>query len=209
MGGLNRHPEYGVADRAALDALLDSQWHGVLSTVVEGGPWAVPMLYARDGDRLVLHGSTGAGALRLVAAGAPAVLSVVAVDALAVAPTTFESSLNYRSATVRGALTPLPDAEREAALDLFSDTVLPGRVAEVRRSSRKELAATLAMTLPIGDDWLLKVTDGWPATPAEADADPGVWSGLVPVRTVLDAPRAAPWAEGLPVPPSVRRLTGG
>lgn len=204
MTRLNRLSEYGVTDRAVLDELLDSQWAGVLSTVTDGGPLAVPLLYARDGDRVLLHGSTGAGALRTVAAGAPAVFTVFAIDALAVAPTTFESSVNYRSATIRGALTPVDDA----ALDVFSETILPGRTEEVRASSRKELAASLALSLPIGtDNWLLKVSGGWPATPEEADADADVWSGLVPVRTVLGPPQPAPWAEHLPVPPSVERLS--
>jgi nitroimidazol reductase NimA-like FMN-containing flavoprotein (pyridoxamine 5'-phosphate oxidase superfamily) len=206
---LNRFPEQGVTDRAALDALLDSQWVGVLACVADGRPLAVPMLYARDGDRVLLHGSTGAGALREVAGGAPAVLTVFALDALVVAPTTFESSVNYRSATVRGALTPLADEDREATLDRFAEVIVPGRTTEVRPSSRKELAATLALALPITDDnWLLKVAADWPATPEEADADPGVWSGLVPVRTVLDPAVPAPWSTDLPVPPSVRRLTG-
>jgi nitroimidazol reductase NimA-like FMN-containing flavoprotein (pyridoxamine 5'-phosphate oxidase superfamily) len=204
---LHRLDEYGVAERSALDALLDSQLYGVLSTVVDGLPWAVPMLFARDGDRVLLHGSTGAGALRQVAAGSPAVLSVTAVDALAVAPTTFESSVNYRSATVRGNLTTLPDAEREAALDAFAERVLPGRTAEVRTSTRKELAATLALALPITDGgWLLKVSGGWPSTPEESHASDDVWSGLVPLRTTYGAPQAAPWSEHLPVPESVRRL---
>jgi nitroimidazol reductase NimA-like FMN-containing flavoprotein (pyridoxamine 5'-phosphate oxidase superfamily) len=205
---LRRFPEQGVTDRAALDALLDSQWVGVLSCAVEGLPLAVPMLYARDGDRLLLHGSTGAGALRRVAAGAPTVLTVFALDALVVAPTTFESSVNYRSATVRGSLEPLGDQDREAALDRFCEVLVPGRTGEVRPPDRKELAATLALALPIREDgWLLKVADDWPATPAEADADPDVWSGLVPVRTVLDAPIPAPWATDLPMPPSVLGLT--
>ncbi|MFC4785815.1 pyridoxamine 5'-phosphate oxidase family protein [Nocardioides sp. MAHUQ-72] len=205
MTELNRFPEYGVTDRAALDELLDSQWAGVLSTVADGEPLAVPMLYARDGDRVLLHGSTGAGALRRVAAGAPAVLTVFALDALAVAPTTFESSVNYRSATIRGVLT-VVDAT-EPALDTFSEKLMPGRTSEVRPSTRKELAATQALALPIAsDNWLLKVTDGWPATPEEAGAEPDVWSGLVPVRTVLDPPLPAPWAADLPVPPSVQRL---
>jgi uncharacterized protein len=205
---LRRFPEQGVTDRAALDALLDSQWVGVLSCVADGRPLAVPMLYARDGDRLLLHGSTGAGALRRVADGAAAVLTVVALDALVVAPTTFESSVNYRSATVRGPLEALDDEARTTALDRFSEVLVPGRTAEVRAPNRKELAATLALSLPIRPDgWLLKVADDWPATPAEADADDDVWSGLVPVRTVLDPPLPAPWATDLPVPPSVRRLT--
>lgn len=206
MTELNRFPEQGVTDRAALDALLDSQWAGVLSTVVDGTPLAVPLLYARDGDRVLLHGSTGAGALRAVAAGAPAVLTVFALDALVVAPTTFESSVNYRSATIRGELTRVDDV----ALDVFSEVLIPGRTAEVRPSTRKELAATQALALPIGaDNWLLKVADDWPATPEEADADAEVWSGLVPVRTVLDAPVPAPWAADLPVPPSVQQLASG
>jgi uncharacterized protein len=205
---LHRLPEQGVTDRAALDALLDSQWVGVLSCVADGAPLAVPMLYARDGDRLLLHGSTGAGALRRVATGAPAVLTVFALDALVVAPTTFESSVNYRSATVRGPLVALSDDERGAALDRFSEVLVPGRTGEVRPSTRKELAATLALALPIRPDgWLMKVADDWPATPADAGADDDVWSGLVPVRSVLGEPVAAPWAGALPVPPSVRRLT--
>ncbi|MGY2701275.1 MULTISPECIES: pyridoxamine 5'-phosphate oxidase family protein [unclassified Nocardioides] len=203
---LNRLSEYGVTDRSALDALLDSQWAGVLSTVVDGAPLAVPMLYARDGDRVLLHGSTGAGALRAVGAGAAAVLTVFALDALVVAPTTFESSVNYRSATIRGSLTAVDP--KEAALDVFSETLLPGRTTEVRASTRKELASTTALSLPIGaDNWLLKVAAEWPATPAEAGAEPDVWSGLVPVRTSYDPPVPAPWSADLPVPPSVQRLT--
>ena len=134
-------------------------------------------------------------------------LTVVALDALVVAPTTFESSVNYRSATVRGSLEPLDDDARAAALDTFSEVLVPGRTGEVRPSNRKELAATLALALPIRPDgWLLKVADDWPATPAEADAEEDVWSGLVPMRTVLDPPVPAPWASDLPVPESVRRL---
>lgn len=197
-----------MTERAALDAFLDSQWAGVLSCVADGEPLAVPMLYARDGDRVLLHGSTGAGALRRVAAGAPAVLTVFCVDALVVAPTTFESSVNYRSASLRGPLQRLSEEEREAALDRFSETLLPGRTSEVRRSTRKELAATMALALPIGDgSWVLKVADDAPATPEEAGAAADVWSGIVPVRQVLDAPVPAPPAVDLPVPPSVRRLT--
>jgi nitroimidazol reductase NimA-like FMN-containing flavoprotein (pyridoxamine 5'-phosphate oxidase superfamily) len=202
---LNRFPELGVPERAALDAFLDSQWAGVLCCVVDGDPLAVPMLYARDGDRVLLHGSTGAGALRRVASGASAVLTVFALDALIVAPTTFESSVNYRSATIRGRLAQVDG--HESALDVFSDRLIPGRTAEVRPSTRKELAATVALSLPIGsDNWLLKVADEQPATPEEAGADPGSWGGIVPVRTVLGEPVPAPWASELPVPASVRAL---
>ena len=198
-----------MADRQALDRLLDSQWVGTLSTVADGEPWAVPMLYARDGDRVLIHGSTGAGVLRRVAAGSPAVFTVFALDSLVVAPTTFESSVNYRSAMIRGRLEPATGSEQSRMLDRLAETLIPGRTTEVRPSSRKELAATLAMALPItGDNWLLKVADDWPATPEQAGAADDVWSGLVPVRTVFDAP--CPGAlVGRPARPRVRTRASG
>ncbi len=203
---LGRHAERGTTERAALDALLDDVLAGTLSTVVDGRPWAVPMLFARDGDRILLHGSTGAGALRHVAAGAPAALTVVAVDGLVVAHSTFDSSANYRSAVVQGPLETLERDEATRALDLLSDRLLPGRPDEVRPSTGREHAATLAMALPIVEGrWLLKVRSGGPATPEEAT---DAWCGVIPLRTVAGDPEPAPWsaAAGTPVPPSVRAL---
>lgn len=206
---LHRYPDRGSDDRAALDALLDAEWTGVLSTVVDGEPWAVPMLFVRAGDEIVLHGSTGAGALRAVAAGAPAVLTVMAVDALVVAHTTFDSSMNYRSATIRGQLTPV-DSERAAELlDLLSDRMLPGRSTEVRGHLPKELAATLAMTLPITDgEWIYKArTGGVGDEPSGVDAGTTAWAGVVPITRGYGEPEPAGWNRG-ELPASVRALTG-
>jgi nitroimidazol reductase NimA-like FMN-containing flavoprotein (pyridoxamine 5'-phosphate oxidase superfamily) len=99
--------------------------------VVDGDPWAVP-LFARDEDRLLLHGSTGAGALRHVTAGAPIAFCVTAIDGVVVAESTFESSANYRSAVLRGHVRNLRDDERARALDRLSERILPGRTTEVR-----------------------------------------------------------------------------
>ncbi len=203
---LRRKPERGRAGRAELDALLDEVLAGTLSTVVDGHPWVVPMLFARDRDRLLLHGSTGAGALRQVAAGAPAAFSVLALDGLVVAESTFDSSANYRSAVLHGELHPLDADERSRALAVLSDRLLPGRTREVRPSTRREEVATLAMALPITDGrWLLKVRSGGPGEPE--DPTPA-WTGVVPFRTVAGAPEPAPWTvtAGTPVPASVTAL---
>ena len=92
--------------------MLDDELVGTLATVVDDGPWAVPLLFARDDDRLLLHGSTGAGALRHVTAGAPIAFCVTAIDGVVVAESTFESSANYRSAVLRGHVRNLRDDER-------------------------------------------------------------------------------------------------
>jgi nitroimidazol reductase NimA-like FMN-containing flavoprotein (pyridoxamine 5'-phosphate oxidase superfamily) len=200
---LGRHAERARGERAELDALLDEVLSGTLCTVVDGRPWVVPMLFARDEDRVLLHGSTGAGALRQVAAGAPAVLSVTVVDALVVAHSTFDSSANYRSAVVHGELTPLEGEDRTAALTRISERLIPGRTSEVRPMTRREEAATLAMALPItAGRWLLKARSGGPSVPEEGT---DAWCGVVPLRVLAGAPEPAPWtvAAGTPVPVSV------
>ncbi|MGL5816254.1 MAG: pyridoxamine 5'-phosphate oxidase family protein [Phycicoccus sp.] len=203
---LTRYPDRGVSERAALDAVLDEAVHGTLATVVDGRPLAVPMFFARDGDRVLVHGSTGAGALRRVAAGAPAAFAVTLLDGLVVAHSTFESSANYRSAVLYGELTALTGSEQAHALEVLSDRLIPGRVAEVGASTRKELAATLAMALPITEGrWLLKTRTGGPTPP---DAPTDVWCGVVPMHTVAGQPEPASWSveAGVEVPESVRAL---
>ncbi|MEV0948409.1 pyridoxamine 5'-phosphate oxidase family protein [Rhodococcus sp. NPDC049939] len=205
MDKIKRHPERARTERAQLDAVLDAAAMGTLATVVDGMPWAVPLLYARDGDRILLHGSTGAGALRHVAAGAPAVLCVAMLDGIVVADTLFDSSANYRSAVVRGNLVTLDEDDSAGALSVLSDGLIPGRSREVREHRRKELAATLALALPISPgQWTVKVRDAPPSEPTESNS---AWAGVVPMRSVAGLPVPAPWvAPGTPVPASVSRL---
>jgi nitroimidazol reductase NimA-like FMN-containing flavoprotein (pyridoxamine 5'-phosphate oxidase superfamily) len=208
VDSLNRLAERGRTDRAELDALLDEVPFGTLATVDEGMPWVVPLLFARDGDRLLLHGSTGAGALRRVADGAPVAFSVTAFDGLVVAHSTFDSSANYRSAVLRGRCARLRGDDQQAALDLLSDRLLPGRTREVRRPLPKEWAATVALALPIEEgSWLLKVRTGGPTDPEEGpDRQHGVWRGVVPARVAYGPPRPAADSVDRPLPASVRAV---
>jgi nitroimidazol reductase NimA-like FMN-containing flavoprotein (pyridoxamine 5'-phosphate oxidase superfamily) len=209
LDDLTRMRDRRTADRAALDQLLDEQLVGTLATVTtDGRPWAVPMLYARVGDRILIHGSTGAGALRQVAAGSEGVLSVHVLDGLVIATSMFEHSANYRSAVVRGPLLRLSGDEAVAALDAISDGLLPGRRAEVRPMLTKEVRATVALALDLTEDnWILKVNDD--DTEQELHED-GVWTGVVPVRTTYGEPQRSPWlGEEYDVPPSVAALVAG
>ena len=204
---VNRMPERASTDRAVLDAILDASPFGTLSTVRDGLPWVVPLLIARDGDRILVHGSTGAGALRHVAAGAPVVISVAHLDGIVVAHTTFESSANYRSAVVHGVLEPLQGEDQATVLDAISDALIPGRVAEVRPMKGKEKAATLAMQLRIIDGrWTVKARDDWSDLPEPEDADTQAWIGVVPLRVVAGDPQTAPFSPTDEVPESVQRL---
>lgn len=196
METLTRYPDRG-GDRVLLDEVLDEGVVGVLSTVLDGLPWSVPLAYVRVDDRIVLHGSTGAGALRRVAAGAPATFTVTHLDGLVVADTAFAHSMNYRSAVLRGTLA-TESADAAHFLDRFVDGLLPGRSTELRANNRKELAATLVLTLPITDGrWIVKHRSGG------ASASEGGWSGVLPMRNGYTAIEPSPGTSE-PVPESVR-----
>lgn len=195
LAALTRKPDRG-GDRALLDDVLDSERVGTLSTVIDGSPWSVPMLFARDGDTVLLHGSTGAGLLRHVAGGAPVAFTVFALDALVIAASLFDHSANYRSAVIRGTLTPVADPI--AALEVLSDKLIPGRSAETSAITGKERAATVMLGLPIADGaWIAKTRTGGP------NADTDDWTGVLPVHRTFGEPITY---TGTRIPDSVRRL---
>jgi nitroimidazol reductase NimA-like FMN-containing flavoprotein (pyridoxamine 5'-phosphate oxidase superfamily) len=203
---ITRLREKASTDRAQLDALLDSVRIGHVGVVVDGHPVVIPTAIARDGDRVLLHGSTGSGWMRRVAAGADACLTVTALDGLVVARSAFESSMQYRSAVLFGRCTPIGDAEKVHALDRLVDALIPGRTAEVRRPTPRELAATLVLALPI-ERWSLKMSAKWPEDPDE-DVAGEAWAGVVPMHVGYGPALPAPdLRDGIAVPPSVTRLT--
>ena len=193
-------------ERARLDELLDSVLLAHVGLVVEDGPLVIPTGFARDGDRLLLHGSTGSRWLRALAAGTPVCVTVTALDAIVVARSAFESSMHYRSACLFGTCGVLAADEAAQALRLFTERVLPGRSEEVRASTPRELAATLVVALPI-TQWSLKVSDGWPDDPPD-DVAGRAWAGIVGIRTAYERPIPAPdLGAGIELPASVRALT--
>ena len=182
-----RLPELASTDRAALDALLDSALVGHFALVADDGtPAILPTAVIRDGDRVLCHGSTGSRWMRRLASGVPTALAVTSYDGLVVARSAFESSIHYRSAVLFGSCTPVTD-DKERVLDLITDHLLPGRVAEVRRPTTAELAATLVLSLPI-EDWSLRISDDWPEDGPDDVAGPA-WAGVVPLAPAWgDAP---------------------
>jgi len=195
-------------DRAALNHLLDTV-HIVYFAIVgdDGHPAVLPTATVRDGDRVLVHGSTGSGWLRRLAVGAPTSLAVTSFDGLVVARSAFESSMRYRSAVLFGQCAAITEAAaKRRALDVITDALIPGRSAEVRASTGKELAAVLVLAMPIAE-WSLKVSEGWPDDPDDDVAGPA-WAGVLPVVQRYGPPRPAPDLRGgIDVPASVQALT--
>jgi nitroimidazol reductase NimA-like FMN-containing flavoprotein (pyridoxamine 5'-phosphate oxidase superfamily) len=197
--------KYANRDRAGLDALLADARVGHFAFAVDGQPNVLPSAIAKDGDGILVHGSTGSRWLRLLATGVPVALAVTALDALVVARSAFESSMHFRSAVIFGSCALVPEDQKVAALDRVTEALIPGRLAELRTHSAKELAATLILRMTI-DEWSLKVSAGWPEDePADVAGD--AWAGVLPTATGFTAANAAPdLAVGIAVPDSVRRM---
>jgi nitroimidazol reductase NimA-like FMN-containing flavoprotein (pyridoxamine 5'-phosphate oxidase superfamily) len=190
-----------------MHAVLDAGFVAHLAVSDDRGqPYVVPVAYARDGDAVLFHGSTGSRLFRGLAAGQPTCLTVTLLDGMVLARSTFESSMHYRSVMVLGVAQRLTGARKLAALERITEHLLPGRWSEARHPNRKELAATLVLTLPLNEA-SVKISAGPPADDPDDLARP-VWAGVVPLRETWQEPVHAPdLVEPRPVPEYVRAWT--
>jgi uncharacterized protein len=188
---LRRLPEKAVRDRAVLYAVLDAGLVAHIAIVDDTGqPYVLPVGYARDGERVLFHGSSGSRLFRTLAAGGTTCLTVTLLDGLVVARSLFESSMHYRGAMVLGRCEVLHGALKRAALDVVSDHLMPGRRADARGPSRKELAATTVLALGL-EEASVKVSAS-PPNDLEDDLDRPVWAGVVPLTERWGEPVSAP-----------------
>jgi nitroimidazol reductase NimA-like FMN-containing flavoprotein (pyridoxamine 5'-phosphate oxidase superfamily) len=203
---VTRAPKRAVYDRAVVDAILDEALICHLAFVHDGVPFAMPTLHARIGDVVYVHGSSASRMLRTAGGGAAtASLTVTLVDGVVLARSVFNHSMNYRSVVVVGEPRLVTDpGEKLAALEAFTEGLLPGRWAEVRPPSRQELKATAVLALELSEV-SAKVRTGGP-NDDEADRDLPVWAGVIPLTTTCGALEADPG-----VPPGIEpgaHLTG-
>jgi nitroimidazol reductase NimA-like FMN-containing flavoprotein (pyridoxamine 5'-phosphate oxidase superfamily) len=191
-------------DREAIDAVLDAGLVAHLGFVSDDQPFVIPTLHARLGDDVFVHGSAASRTLRALEDGIAACLTVTLLDGIVLARSVFEHSMNYRSVVVLGTAVPVgePD-EKLAALEAFTEKLLPGRWAEARPPTRKELKATSVLRLPL-DEASAKIRDGGPEDGDTPDAELDVWAGHVPLVVEALAPVPDPSLRaGIPVPPGL------
>jgi uncharacterized protein len=182
-----REAERGVYDRAAVYKILDAGFLCHVGFVVDGQPFVIPTSYGRAGDHLYIHGSAASRMLRQLDQGVPVCLTVTLLDGLVLARSVFNHSMNYRSVVVLGTAVAVMDPEEKLeALRRLAEHILPGRWAESRQPSAKELKATLVMRLPI-DEFSAKVRQGPPVDDAEDYTFP-VWAGVIPLNMVAGKP---------------------
>ena len=179
-------PEKAAYDKEAVHGILDSALLASVGFVQDGQPVVVPMLYGREGEVVFLHGARKARVIRLLDSTTTACMNVTHVDALVYARSAFNSSMNYRSATVYGSprLVEDPD-EKLHALRVITECTMPGRWDELREPLENEIKQTGIIALHI-ESASAKISTGMPDD-EDADYDIPIWAGILPLKTAFTA----------------------
>lgn len=187
---LGRLRERALTDRAALHGVLDAGLICHLGVVIDGTPVVLPTGYGRIGETLYLHGSSANRSLT-AADGAEICVTVTLLDGLVCARSVFHNSMNYRSAVIYGTARLVTDsAERRTAIRAITEHLIPGRWDNSRQPTRKEMAATAVLALPL-DEASVKARAGWPK---DDDEDYGLdyWAGVLPITMTVGPAESDP-----------------
>ena len=200
---LRRKPDRTVADRDAVHAVLDEGLVAHVGLIAGDGdmahPVVIPMLYARDGNVIYLHGSPASRLLRTAKKGAEVCVTVTLLDALVLARSGLNHSMNYRSVVVMGTATEITDREEKvAALNRFVDHTIPGRSAQIRAAHDAEVKATTVLVLPLNECSMKARTTGVVDDPD--DLDEPTWAGLIPLGLAIGEPQPDEGSAGDTVP---------
>jgi uncharacterized protein len=201
---LHRHRERGRADRDDLYAVLDAGLICHLGVIADGVPRVLPTGYGRLGDTLYLHGSS-ANATFMAGGGHEVCVTVTHLDGLVCARSVFTHSMNYRSAMIFGVARLVTDADEQMeVLRVITEHLAPGQWSYARQPTRKELAATSALALPLTEA-SVKIRAGGPSDEPE-DCVTDIWAGVVPVTMRFGEPEPdAALRPGIATPEHIKR----
>jgi len=186
-----REPGRGSHDFKLACEVLDAGKVGHVGFSVNDHPYVIPMSYARLDDQLLIHGSVASRLMKNLSAGLRCCVTVTHFDGLVYARSAFNSSMNYRSVMVFGHARLLTDIdEKQRGFETLVDHLMPGRRADLRESTIKELNATSLLALPI-ETFSVKRRTG-PPSDSKSDMGARIWAGVVPLELTAGAPIDAP-----------------
>ena len=204
---LKRLPKRGNYNREVINAILDEAFFCHVGFVSQGQPYVIPTGFARIGDELMIHGSAASRMMRNLAGGIDVCVTVTLVDGLVLARSAFHHSVNYRSVVILGKAEMVTDeSEKRAALEAFTNHIIPGRWPEVRWPTALELKATTVLRLLITEA-SAKIRTGDPIDDDE-DYAMNTWAGVLPLSIQSGEPIPdTKLTKGIAVPDHVTNYT--
>lgn len=171
-------------DKETVHKVLDAGLVAHVAFVEDGKPVVVPMIYGREGETIFLHGARKARVIRMLEENASICINITLVDGIVLARSAFNSSMNYRSATIFGTPRLLDtDEDKLHAMKVISEHLMPGRWDELREPLDKEVKMTGVIAVSI-DDASAKISSGMPVDEPE-DYDIPIWAGVLPLTSQL------------------------
>ena len=205
---VKRVPHKAATDMTALYDLLDQSLVAHVGIVEDGQPFVLPVVAARVGDQLLLHGSSASRLMKTIASGAPICVTLTILDGLVLARSAFESSMNYRSAMILGSARALEGAEKLDAFLHLTEKLFPERSKELRSTTEQETKATLMVSMPLNEA-SVKISNKFPADPVEEYSLP-IWAGVLPIKHTYGEPIPDPnLIPGTPIPDYLSRWPEG
>lgn len=206
---VRRVPERAHYDAATIYPIIDEALICHVGFVQDDQPFVIPMLHARWGDKILLHGARASRLMRHIEAGGEVCIAITLVDGIVLARSVFHHSVNYRSVVIFGRGEVITgDEARMQALQAFTERLIPGRWDDARPPNRVEFKQTAILAVSI-DSASAKVRSGPPGD-EEEDIDLPVWAGVLPVQQLFGPPlpdlRLKP---GVEVPDYVRDYRRG
>lgn len=188
---IRRLPKRGHYDRQTIEQILDEGLICHVGFVVDGQPFVIPTAYGRVDDRLYIHGSPASRMLQTLTRGIDVCITVTLLDGLVLARSAFHHSMNYRSVVIFGQATLVEEFdEKVSALKAFTEHIVPGRWAGVRKPTPQEITGTLVLALPLTEA-SAKVRSG-PPSDDDADYALPIWAGEIPLQVTTGLPVADP-----------------
>lgn len=175
---------YADYDKDVVHAVLDAGLVAAVGFVQDDAPLVVPMIYGREDEIVFLHGARKARIIRLLEQTEQACVNVTLLDGIVFARSAFNSSMNYRSATVFGTASLVEgDADKLHAMRVISEHTMPGRWDELREPLQREVKMTGVIALRI-DSASAKVAASMPDDEDDDYAIP-IWAGVLPLESRL------------------------
>ena len=201
---VQRHSDREVQDRLNINALLDNQYVAHVGFIDPdiNAPFVVPMGFARDENRILIHGSTGSRIMMAIAKGIELCITITQLNAIVVARSAFNSSMNYESVMIFGQARVLKEDEKDVALERITTKLVPGLWEYGRALTKKESAATMIVELSL-DKISAKARSGDPSDDDE-DLDLPLWAGIIPLTTTHQPAITAKNAAGIAVPNHIK-----
>lgn len=171
-------------DRDTVHAVLDSALAVSVGFVQDGQAVVVPMILGREDETIYLHGARKARVIRLLEQTREVCINATHIDGIVFARSAFNSSMNYRSATVFGTARLVENEdEKVRAMRVISEHVMPGRWDELRAPLEKEVKMTGVIEVRI-EAASAKISSGMPDDEPE-DYQIPIWAGVLPVESAL------------------------